>query len=117
VLHQHLHWNLLGNGSIPLIRAKALLGLGDEPSLQRQGVQGCEDFLLQLQFARRWRFGCAPGFLIGYRRLPGAMSANWVRMQRSFIAMYQIIETELTGEALTLSRRKRVEYLVAAVSQ
>jgi glycosyltransferase involved in cell wall biosynthesis len=112
VLHQHLQWNFLGNGSIPLIRAKALFGLGYESSLQRQGAEGCEDFLLQLQLSRRWRFGCAPGFLIGYRRLPGAMSANWVRMQRSFAAMYKMLEPELSGSARTLCRRKRVEYLV-----
>jgi Glycosyl transferase family 2 len=112
VLHQHLQWNFLGNGSIPLIRARALVGLGYEPSLQRQGAEGCEDFLLQLQLSRHWGFGCAPGFLIGYRRSPDAMSANWVRMQRSFAAMYQILETELTGSARALCRRKRVEYLV-----
>jgi hypothetical protein len=112
VLHQHLQWNFLGNGSIPLIRAKALSGLGYEPSLQRQGAEGCEDFLLQLQLSRHWRFGCAPGFLIGYRRSPQAMSANWVRMQKSFAAMYEILETELSGSARTISRRKRVEYLV-----
>jgi glycosyltransferase involved in cell wall biosynthesis len=112
VLHQHLQWNFLGNGSIPMIRAQALFELGYEPSLQRQGAEGCEDFLLQLQISRHWRFGCAPGFLIGYRRSPGAMSANWVRMQTSFAAMYEILEAELSGSALTLSRRKRVEYLV-----
>jgi hypothetical protein len=112
VLHQHLQWNFLGNGSIPLIRAKALVGLGYEPSLQRQGAEGCEDFLLQLQLSRHWGFGCAPGFLIGYRRSPDAMSANWVRMQRSFAAIYQILETELTGSARALCRRKRVGYLV-----
>jgi glycosyltransferase involved in cell wall biosynthesis len=112
VLHQHLQWNFLGNGSIPLIRAKALFGLGYEPSLQRQGAEGCEDFLLQLQLSRHWRFGCAPGFFIGYRRSPRAMSANWVRMQKSFAAMYQILETELSGSARTLCRRKQVEYLV-----
>jgi glycosyltransferase involved in cell wall biosynthesis len=56
--------------------------------LERQPQSGVAT--VRNQLARRWRFGCAPGFLIGYRRLPGAMSANWVRMQRSFIAMYQI---------------------------
>jgi glycosyltransferase involved in cell wall biosynthesis len=112
VLHQHLEWNFVGNGSMPLIRTKALFGLGYEPSLQRQGVEGCEDFLLQLQLSRHWPFGCAPGFLIGYRRHPGAMSTNWVRMQKSFATMYQILEMELSGSARTLCRRKRVEYLV-----
>jgi glycosyltransferase involved in cell wall biosynthesis len=112
VLLQHLEWNFVGNGSMPLIRAKALFGLGYEPALQREGVEGCEDFLLQLQLSRHWRFGCAPGFLIGYRRHPGAMSTNWVRMVKSMAAMYKIFETELSGSALTLCRRKRVEYLV-----
>jgi hypothetical protein len=112
VLQQHLQWNFVGNGSMPLIRAKVFSGLGYEPSLQRQGVEGCEDFLLQLQVSRHWRFGCAPGFLIGYRRSPDAMSADWVRMQRSFAAMYQILEPELSGSARTLCRRKRVEFLV-----
>jgi glycosyltransferase involved in cell wall biosynthesis len=44
VLHQHLQWNFLGNGSIPLIRAKALFGLGYEPSLQRQARRAARTF-------------------------------------------------------------------------
>jgi glycosyltransferase involved in cell wall biosynthesis len=109
MLQQHLQWNFLGNGSIPLIRTRALSGLGYEPSLQRQGVEGCEDFLLQLQLSRHWRFGCAPGFLIGYRRSPDAMSADWDRMLRSLVAMYQVLEPELSGPARGLCRRKGVE--------
>jgi hypothetical protein len=112
VLHRHLQGNFIGNGSVPLVRSKALTGLGYEPSLQRQGAEGCEDFLLQVQLSRHWRFGCAPGFLIGYRRYPGAMSTDWPRMQRSFAAAYQILETELSGSTRTLCRRKHVEYLV-----
>jgi glycosyltransferase involved in cell wall biosynthesis len=112
VLQQHLEWNFVGNGSMPLIRTKALSGLGYEPSLQRQGVEGCEDFLLQLQLARHWRFGCAPGFLIGYRRSPNAMSADWDRMLRSRVTMYQILEPELSGPARGVCRRKGVEHLV-----
>jgi hypothetical protein len=112
VLYQHLQRNIIGNGSVPLFRAKALSGLGYEPSLQRQGAEGCEDFLLQLQLSRHWRFGCAPGFLIGYRRYPGAMSTDWARMQRSFAAAYRILEPELSGLARTLCRQKHVEHLV-----
>jgi hypothetical protein len=86
--------NSLGT-AVPLIRANALSELCYEPSLQHQGVEGCEDFLLQTAARAppvvRVRAG---GVLIGYRFSPGAMSANWVRMQRSFSAMYQIIETE-----------------------
>lgn len=112
VLHQYLEWNFVQNSSAPLIRATALSGLGYEPSLQRKGAPGCEDYLLQLQLSRRWRFGCAPGFLVGYRQSPNAMSADWVRMLRSFAAMYQILEPELTGSARSLCRRKRVDYQV-----
>jgi len=112
VLHQHLQWNFVQNGSAPLIRAKALSGLGYEPTLQRQGAPGCEDYLLQLQLSRRWRFGCAPGFLVGYRRSRDAMSADRGQMLRSHVAMYEILETELSGSARSLCRRKRIEYQV-----
>src|SRR4029077_13085402 len=105
-------WNFVGNGSAPLLRTKALCGLGYEPSLQRRGVEGCEDFLLQLQVSRHWRFGCAPGFLIGYRRSPDAMSADWDRMLRSRGALYQLLEPELSGPARSLCRRKGVELQV-----
>jgi hypothetical protein len=112
VLQQHLQWNFVGNGSAPLLRTKALSGLGYEPSLQGQGVEGCEDFLLQLQVSRHSRFGCAPGFLIGYRRSPNAMSADWDRMVRSHVAMYRILEPELSGPARNLCRHKCVEIQV-----
>ena len=112
VLHQHLQWNFVGNGSMPLLRRNALSGLGYEPSLQRHGVQGCEDYLMQLQVSRRWRFGCAPGFLVGYRRSPDAMSADWVRMMRSHATIYQILEPNLSGSARALCRRKWIEYQV-----
>jgi glycosyl transferase family 2 len=95
VLHQHLQWNFIGNGSMPLFRTEALSGLSYEPSLQRH-----------------WRFGCAPGFLVGYRRSSDAMSADRVRMVRSHAAIYQILESDLSGSARTLCQRKGVEYQV-----
>jgi hypothetical protein len=112
VLPQHLQENFIGNGSAPLLRTKALCGLGYEPSLQRQGIEGCEDFLLQLQVSRHWRFGCAHGFLIGYRRSPNSMSADCDRMLLSHVALYQLLEPELSGPARSLCRRKGVELQV-----
>jgi glycosyltransferase involved in cell wall biosynthesis len=112
MLQQHLEWNFVGNGSAPMFRTKALSGLGYEPSLQRQGVQGCEDYLLQIQVSRHWRFGCAPGFLIGYRRSPNSMSADFDRMLRSHVALHKILEAELSGSERSLCRRKGVEYLL-----
>ena len=88
VLHQHLVWNFVGNGSTPLIRREALAGRGYDPELAARDAGGCEDYLLQLQIAREWHFACVPAHLTGYRQGVGSMSGNRLTMLRSYQATY-----------------------------
>lgn len=87
---RHLLFNFVGNGSSLLIRRAAFDEVGGyEPDLQRQGAQGCEDYLLQLLIARSWRVGAVREYLTGYRMTPSAMSSDWARMNRSHLVMLQ----------------------------
>lgn len=99
VFHRHLAWNFISNGSTPLIRRGSLGSIAYEPFLRDEGLQGCEDYLLQLQLAQRVRFACVPSFLTGYRRSRGAMSTNVERMIRSHIAMFKIVGSQVDGSA------------------
>lgn len=130
VLHRHLQWNFISNGSTPLIRRSALADLRYDPSLHLAGNQGCEDYLLQLQLALRTRFALTPAFLTGYRRLPGSMSTNAGTMIRSHIQVFesllpivpesalQIIEDRLAGFQIEYARNRarRADLWVAAAA-
>lgn len=73
--------NLVGNGSGMVIARAALLEAGCYDSrLRAQGVEGTEDFLLQLVIASRWPVASVPAYLVGYRSMPGAMSCDAARM-------------------------------------
>jgi glycosyltransferase involved in cell wall biosynthesis len=86
VLHRHFHTNLVGNGSAILIRKSVFEEVdGFDPSLRAQGAEGCEDLLLQLRVAARYRFGEVFQYLVGYRRHPRGMSENADQMTRSGI--------------------------------
>jgi glycosyltransferase involved in cell wall biosynthesis len=86
VLHRHFHTNLVGNGSALLVRRSVLEEFGGFDSwLRTQGAEGCEDLLLQLRIATRYRFGEVSEYLVGYRRLPSNMSSNAEQMIRSGI--------------------------------
>jgi glycosyltransferase involved in cell wall biosynthesis len=84
VIHRHFYSNLVGNGSALLVRRSVLEEFGGfDPSLRQQGAEGCEDLLLQLRIASRYRFGEVSEYLVGYRRLPDNMSSNTDQMIRS----------------------------------
>lgn len=84
--------NFVGNGSALLIRRAAFDAVGGYDShLRDEGVQGCEDYLLQLLIARHWKVACAPYYLTGYRRVAGAMSSDDLRMLRSKLLMFEIV--------------------------
>lgn len=86
VLYRHFYTNLVGNGSALLIRKSVLEEFGGfDPWLRRQGAEGCEDLLLQLRIAKRYRFGEVAEYLVGYRRVAGNMSSNAEQMIRSGI--------------------------------
>jgi glycosyltransferase involved in cell wall biosynthesis len=81
VFARHLNENFIGNGSSLLVPRDVLDDIGGySSSLRCQGAEGCEDFFLQLSIAAKHRFEVVPEFLVGYRRFPGNMSSNRVRM-------------------------------------
>lgn len=86
VLDRHLKMNIVGNGSSILVRKSVLQEFGGfDPWLRQQGAEGCEDLLLQLRIASRYKFCEVPEYLVGYRRHGGNMSADRDRMTRSGI--------------------------------
>ena len=81
VFMQHLGQNFIGNGSSLLIRRDVLVERGGYSSrLRNSGAEGSEDFFLQLGIASKYRFGVVREHLVGYRRTPGNMSRDYVRM-------------------------------------
>ncbi|MEZ5833763.1 MAG: glycosyltransferase family A protein [Dongiaceae bacterium] len=86
VVHRHFFTNLVGNGSALLVRRSVLEEFGGfDPWLRRESAEGCEDLLLQLRIAARYRFAEVSEYLVGYRRLPTNMSSNTEQMVRSGI--------------------------------
>jgi glycosyltransferase involved in cell wall biosynthesis len=84
VLDRHLRTNIVGNGSSILVRKSVLQEFGGfDPWLRQQGAEGCEDLLLQLRIASRYKFCEVPEYLVGYRRHGRSMSADRDRMTRS----------------------------------
>jgi len=84
VIYRHFYTNLVGNGSALLIRKTVLEELGGFDSwLRHEGAEGCEDLLLQLRIAARYRFGEVSEYLVGYRKRPDSMSSNTIQMIRS----------------------------------
>lgn len=108
VFHRHLAWNFISNGSSPLIRRAALGTLRYDPAMR----DGCEDYLLQLQLARHWQFGCVPAFLTGYRRLPGSMSSHAARMIRAHLQLYDRIAADAPESARPIIARERARFEV-----
>lgn len=95
VFFRHLFINPVGNGSGMLFRRSALPpGEPYSRDLRSRGAEGCEDYLLQLRMAIDYDFLCVPEYLIGYRRLPGAMSTDRSRMQRSRVLALRLFASE-----------------------
>lgn len=93
--HRHLDWNFISNGSTPLVRREVAQAIGFEPALTR----GCEDYLFQLQVARRYPLACVPAWLAGYRRTPGSFSANALQMIDAHLQMYRLLLSSANGDA------------------
>jgi glycosyltransferase involved in cell wall biosynthesis len=111
VLHRHLAWNFIGNGSTPLVPTELLRRHPYEPALRDAQCEGGEDYLMQLQLARRYGFACAPAYLVGYRKVPGSMSSQGVAMNRSVSSVFAHLEADLTGLARSVAKMRRSEYL------
>jgi glycosyltransferase involved in cell wall biosynthesis len=84
VLPTLAQFNIVGNGSSPLIRLEAFRQTpGYDPTLRLRGGEGCEDWKLYCQLAERYQFAVVPAHLTGYRRLPNNMSSDILQMLRS----------------------------------
>jgi glycosyltransferase involved in cell wall biosynthesis len=116
VINRHFYVNIIGNGSSILIRRHVLDELGGYASVLRQhNAQGCEDLLLQLRTALRYKFATVPEYLVGYRHAPGNMSSDAERMLRSTLLTLSLVLAECPDFAELRRRgllaRKIWEYL------
>jgi glycosyltransferase involved in cell wall biosynthesis len=95
VINRHFYVNIIGNGSSILIRRHVLDELGGYASvLLQHNAQGCEDLLLQLRAALRYKFATVPEYLVGYRHAPGNMSSDEERMLRSTLLTLSLVLAE-----------------------
>lgn len=79
-----LTYNIVGSGSNALMRRRAVLECGGyDPSLRARGGEGCEDLILYILLAERYRFAVVREHLTGYRRRRGSMSTKFLTMLRS----------------------------------
>jgi glycosyltransferase involved in cell wall biosynthesis len=103
--------NFIGNSSAPLIRREVVEEIGGwDPSLHAARAQGCEDWILYLKIAERSRVVLAPGFLIGYRQLSGAMSRNIESMRRSYCLVMEQAKRAHPELPHTLFDRSEAEF-------
>lgn len=73
--------NFVGNGSALLMPTAVVREIGGyDCGLRRLGLEGAEDWKLQLEIAARYPIRCCPEYLVGYRHHPGRMSDNQLRM-------------------------------------
>lgn len=92
---RHAAFNVVGNGSAIMFRRRDAERLGGyDGRLRAWGGQGCEDYLLQVRLARLGTMQVAPGFLVGYRQLDGAMSRDNLQMLRSRVLALRVLAEE-----------------------
>lgn len=105
VLHRHLAWNFVANGSALLVRGSLARRIGFDATLRT----GCEDYLHQLEIALETQFVCVPQFMVGYRRSKGSLSAARLAMERAHLAMFDRIEPRLPASARQVLAQRRAE--------
>jgi glycosyltransferase involved in cell wall biosynthesis len=85
VLIDLVYRDLIGNGSVPLIRRACLDAIGGyNSSLRDRDAQGCEDWDIALRIAERYKFLVVPEILVGYRQVFGGMSSLGLTMEKSY---------------------------------
>ena len=81
---RHLNVKYVGNGSALLVRRDAALAIGGfDSSYAAEGLGGCEDLDFELKLAARYFIEVVPERLVGYRKHPGSMSSDHLRMGTS----------------------------------
>jgi len=95
VFYRQLFFNMVGNGSGMTFRRDLALAIGGySPHLREVGLEGCEDWLLQMLMSIDHEVEHVPEYLIGYRKVPGAMSSDTSRMWRSRILAAEMLRKE-----------------------
>ncbi|MBF2064698.1 MAG: glycosyltransferase family 2 protein [Calothrix sp. C42_A2020_038] len=80
-----LYTNIVGNGSVPLIRRVCFEKVGNyNCELRQQNAQGCEDWDIYLRIAEFYEYRVVPQFLVGYRQVQDSMSRASKSMAKSF---------------------------------
>jgi len=73
--------NIVGCGSVPMMRARHLrMVRGYSTKLKRQGCEGCEDWQTYISLSARWKFAAVPMVLVQYRQRADSMSRNLAQM-------------------------------------
>ena len=109
VFAQLLAYNFLNNASVALFRKRSIVEAGGfDTSLQWNGAHGAEDLALALAIAEREPIGLVPCYLVGYRQVPGAMSADGSRMRRSMELVLSAIEQKRSDLPARLFRTARM---------
>jgi hypothetical protein len=94
--------NFVGNGSAICFRRTTARSIGGyNTSLAAAGLQGTDDFLIQVRLAAIGKVAADPLYLVGYRRRPNQVSSNDIRMLRSKIRALQIVAEEVPAIART----------------
>lgn len=107
VFNIQLEDNFIGNGSGMTVRKSALLEIGGYSTiLYEKGLQGGEDYLLQMQLAYKYHFVCVPQYLIGYRVYAGNMSSNDLKMIKSMFMVYDYLQENFKLDRVLLQRGK-----------
>lgn len=85
---RHLSFKYVGNGSALLVRRDVAQEIGGfDSSYAAAGIGGCEDLDFELKLAARYFIEVVPERLVGYRKHPGSMSSNHLRMAKSALAV------------------------------
>lgn len=105
VLERLMLENFVGNGSAALVTRRALEDAGGfDSSMRAADAGGCEDILFYARVAERHALALAPGYLIGYRYVPGNMSSDLARMLRSWLMMRDELVTRHADKEPLLDR-------------
>ena len=118
VVCRHVLVNFVGNGSALLARRDAVRAVGGyAPSLRDEGLEGVEDFLLQLQLASRWGVEAVPEYLVGYRARPDAMSEDVRRMALSRLRVLEAFAQQCAAVPGHAFRWGAAPYLVRCATR
>lgn len=103
-------FNVVGNGSGALMRRDLLLAAGGyDPSLRARKAQGSEDWKVYFAVAEQARFALVRDHLVGYRELPGNMSADpWENLRSRDLVAGEIAARHPEKAALLAKGRTRL---------